>query len=314
MFPFKRLNHVADNEKTLEVVLVENDEINVEIKYQLCVPKEEYKEMTLDMLVETCETQKIHLESFFQSHSKEEQLRFELPSDGESFILPCLLDLIVLSPLYTEQVYLIPSTYRCKHLFPCFQSPRLRLSPGTNCLLFRFKILEFSRIAQPERKTDKQLLDAALTKKTKGNEAYKEEDYEKAFALYKSCLSDVKQLQDVSEEAIEAVIKDLYIPCYSNLAACDLKLERYSLALRHSKRVLSKDEENKKAYFRKAIAEIHLGLYDEAEDTIKNLKVLPKSSTSVSALHELLKTKKREQQAKEKALATNMFGYNRQSG
>lgn len=75
-------------------------------------------------------------------------------------------------------------------------------------------------------------IEAAGLRKEKGNKAYKEGRLERAVKQYTSAVEFCTSIQDKdldSEQAsLKATVKDIKKSCWLNLAAADLKLERYA--------------------------------------------------------------------------------------
>jgi len=60
------------------------------------------------------------------------------------------------------------------------------------------------------------------------------------------------------------MLKQTIRPAYSNLALCNLKLQRYSMAITFADQVLASDSANVKNVYRRGVARKMTKLYDEA--------------------------------------------------
>jgi tetratricopeptide (TPR) repeat protein len=86
--------------------------------------------------------------------------------------------------------------------------------------------------------------------------------------------------------------------CHLNLAACQLKLERYKHVVANCSVVLSVDENNIKGLYRKGLALFHLGELEEARNVVQRaLSVEPKNS-SCNELLKQIRVKIKEQDRK----------------
>jgi tetratricopeptide (TPR) repeat protein len=60
------------------------------------------------------------------------------------------------------------------------------------------------------------------------------------------------------------MLKHTILPAYSNLALCNLKLQRYSMVITFADQVLISDSANIKNVYRRGVARKMIKLYDEA--------------------------------------------------
>ncbi|KAL5259523.1 hypothetical protein ACHWQZ_G009841 [Mnemiopsis leidyi] len=104
------------------------------------------------------------------------------------------------------------------------------------------------------------VLEAAAMMKECGNKLFKEQDYLRAKHKY---LKAVRYLDHDGYEADEAC-KNLYTTCQLNLAQCYNSLSQFKEAIKFCNKVLEKDGNSTKSYFRRAKAHEGLGEYDLA--------------------------------------------------
>ncbi|RKP05069.1 hypothetical protein THASP1DRAFT_20266, partial [Thamnocephalis sphaerospora] len=121
--------------------------------------------------------------------------------------------------------------------------------------------------------TQAQRLKAALKYKESGNALFKSSNWDDARAAYEKALG---QLDDVWEETDEekAEILAARIAVLSNLAAVLLKLKQYREAVARCNDALARDAKQSKVLYRLAQAQLGLGEFDAAVDTVqKGLEV-----------------------------------------
>ncbi|CAB3999198.1 peptidyl-prolyl cis-trans isomerase FKBP62-like [Paramuricea clavata] len=83
----------------------------------------------------------------------------------------------------------------------------------------------------------------------------------------------------------------LQVQCHSNLAACQLKLERYQHVLENCTKVIQMDSANIKAFYRRAQACIALNDFDEATSDLKKALLLDPKNREVLQLKKQLSEK-----------------------
>jgi len=120
-------------------------------------------------------------------------------------------------------------------------------------------------LAQPETYFDQRLdivppgstqtltrLQRARMHKEQGNLIFKKGiDYQGAVREYKRALHCMRRINSETRPTLE---KELRIPCYLNLAACDLEMGNHAQAEIHATKVLQMDPKNVKALYRRAVA------------------------------------------------------------
>ncbi|OMJ92794.1 hypothetical protein SteCoe_4433 [Stentor coeruleus] len=135
--------------------------------------------------------------------------------------------------------------------------------------------------------------------KEQGNMFWKKPDIENAIKEYSKallCLNHIfKENLVSSEKETMKLVKEIQIPCLLNLAACHLKAgEKYEKAIIHCNDVLNIEPDNTKALYRRACANIELGIYDKASkdlDSARHIDPDNKELRETQAKLRLLKTK-----------------------
>ena len=102
----------------------------------------------------------------------------------------------------------------------------------------------------------------------KGNEFFKNKEYDKAFKEYKKgadILNNIPKilLSKITEEQTN-ILKDFKLKFTNNAAIACIKLNKYSEGLKYVNKVLELDPRNAKALFRKGQCEMELGNYEQA--------------------------------------------------
>lgn len=172
---------------------------------------------------------------------------------------------------------------------------------------------------------------AAVEKvKAIGNELFKSQKHELALRKYRKAVKYLKhskneddELSDSDDEdegkkqkkqEVEEKMKEdekachkLLLPCLLNSAACKLKLNQSKSAIDDINEVLSIDNKNVKAYYRRALANVSMSDLEEAKNDLQRaLKVSPDDK---AVLSEMTRVKKLldEKKKKEKQMYAKLF-------
>lgn len=140
-----------------------------------------------------------------------------------------------------------------------------------------------SLIQQGDYKRNKELTYEEL--KTKGNEYFKQKDYEKANEFYTKCI-EMDRLNTTG---------------YLNRSICQIKLNRAEKALEDCSYVLNREPVNVKALYRRALAYRMLAKYDNCRLDLKQvLNIEPNNQIALQELESLNKQypEKQEEQSK----------------
>mmetsp|Transcript_516 Transcript_516/g.619 ORF Transcript_516/g.619 Transcript_516/m.619 type:complete len:316 (+) Transcript_516:247-1194(+) len=163
----------------------------------------------------------------------------------------------------------------------------------------------------PEVVDCEDLVTRARTHKETGNNAFKQADYHEAKNHYRTALRFLRSV-NIKEVILkhgpkyeDNLIKTLLIPCYLNMAACELKLGEYSLSIRHCEKVIKRDQHNKKAIFRRSTAKVELSEFEEAAEGIRFLINEDPTDKAVFKLLHSLKQKQENQKEKYRNMFSN---------
>ncbi|XP_070552723.1 peptidyl-prolyl cis-trans isomerase D-like isoform X2 [Ptychodera flava] len=152
------------------------------------------------------------------------------------------------------------------------------------------------------------ILEAADAIKQIGNQQFKQENYQKAIEKYEKAIRYLEELEETgSNDLSKDEAKQLLSPIYNNIAACCIKLRKFTEALNNAEKALDVDLRNAKAHFRKAQALTGLNDFEEA---LKMLAEAQKIAPNDSGIRkEIVKVRRlyEERKNKEKAAYAKMF-------
>ena len=92
-----------------------------------------------------------------------------------------------------------------------------------------------------------------------------------------------------------------------NLALCYLKIGAYSEVITYANKILDVQPQNVKAIYRRAIAYLHRGSFDEAKSDLLLANELCPNDPSIKEGFKLYKQKKAEYHEKSKRIASQVF-------
>eukprot|EP00761_Pharyngomonas_kirbyi_P008131 gb/GECH01008142.1/.p1 GENE.gb/GECH01008142.1/~~gb/GECH01008142.1/.p1 ORF type:complete len:725 (+),score=147.83 gb/GECH01008142.1/:1-2175(+) len=166
---------------------------------------------------------------------------------------------------------------------------------------------EAAKTAKREPRTDKERIKFASEKKEQGNKLFKEGDLEKAVGRYVRGIQYLSELYDPKDD-LKQEGADLKTVCHLNAAACMIKLKLYTKAIDNCSRALEINDSSMKAYFRRGQAYSLSGEYDKAQEDLKTAQEMSPDSKSVKKEMDKLQKRIKQQEAKEKAMYSRMFG------
>jgi len=147
--------------------------------------------------------------------------------------------------------------------------------------------------------SDEEKVEEGMKLKDKGTAAFKEKNFKEAIGLYEQAQSFVEHTDDSGEAC--------WISCTLNIAQAQINLKNFPAAAEQAGKVLSKDERNVKALYRRGVARNQLGCPDEALSDLNHALEVDPENKSVRL--EIAKAKKAISEAKKKTKAaySNMF-------
>ncbi|GAB5591719.1 hypothetical protein Unana1_06619 [Umbelopsis nana] len=159
-------------------------------------------------------------------------------------------------------------------------------------------------------------LDKGIELKNAGNKLFASNDLKGALTNYHQALLYLRGTDTVQEamgsysltgDPIKRQMKALLGTCYSNMAACLIKEEKWAKVIDYSKKALEIDAENKKAKFRLAQAYLRSGNLEFARENLQELSRSDPDDAAVKRELALLKEKDKIASVKEKTIYKNMF-------
>lgn len=179
-------------------------------------------------------------------------------------------------------------------------------------ILYEVELIGFDETKEGKPRSDmtvEERIGAADRRKMDGNNLFKDDKLEEAMLQYEMAIA---YMGDDFMFQLFGKYRDMALavknPCHLNIAACLIKLRRYDEAIGHCSIVLSEDENNVKALFRRGKARAELGQTDAArEDYLKARKFAPEDKAITRELRQLAEHDKAVYQ-KQKELYKGLFG------
>lgn len=184
--------------------------------------------------------------------------------------------------------------------------------PPSADLIYEAELIGFDEFKEGKARSDmtvEERIEAADRRKIEGNTYFKEEKLEEAMQQYEMA---VAYMGDDFMFQLFGKYRDMALavknPCHLNMAACLIKLKRNEEAIGQCSIVLSEDENNVKALFRRGKARAELGQTDAArEDFQKAQKYAPQDKAILRELR-LLAEHDRAVYQKQKEIYKGIFG------
>lgn len=179
-------------------------------------------------------------------------------------------------------------------------------------IIYEVELIGFDETKEGKARSDmtvEERIGAADRRKMDGNALFKEDKLEEAMQQYEMAIA---YMGDDFMFQLFGKYRDMALavknPCHLNMAASLIKLKRFDEAIMHCSIVLSEDENNVKALFRRGKARAELGQTDAArEDFQKARKFAPQDKAIAKELHLLAEHDKAVYQ-KQKELYKGLFG------
>ncbi|ESQ45303.1 hypothetical protein EUTSA_v100105110mg, partial [Eutrema salsugineum] len=185
-------------------------------------------------------------------------------------------------------------------------------------LLYEVEVIGFDETKEGKARSDmtvEERIGAADRRKMDGNSLFKEGKLEEAMQQYEMAIAYMGddfmfQLYGKYQDMALAVKN----PCHLNMAACLIKLKRYDEAIGHCNIVLTEEEKNPKALFRRGKAKAELGQMDAARDDFRKAqKYAPDDNAIRRELRAIAEQEKAVYQ-KQKEMYKGIFGGREESG
>ncbi|QDZ21454.1 FKBP-type peptidyl-prolyl cis-trans isomerase [Chloropicon primus] len=178
--------------------------------------------------------------------------------------------------------------------------------PADATLVYEVTLKEFVNAKESFEMDAKEMMEAALKFKDKGNSYFKKGDYEVAIQKYEKAVKYLEHDSKYTEDEKSAA-KKVKIACWNNEAQCGLKRKDYAGAKKRCDKVLKVDSQNIKGLYRRAQSYIGTKDYLEASTDLKNaLLIDPGCREAKLEMKRLLKLQA-DKNKKDKKLYANMF-------
>jgi len=149
-------------------------------------------------------------------------------------------------------------------------------------------------------------IESSKVAKEIGNALFKGGRFRQAQGKYKKALGFIEPGPNFSEEEKQQ-LRDHKLSLYLNLAAVKLKVLDYKEVIENCNKALGLDHESVKALFRRAQAEFHTSLFDEAKRDLSHAAQLSPQDKDIRQLLDKVNQRLKAIHDKEKKAFSNMF-------
>ncbi|KAJ3679489.1 hypothetical protein LUZ60_017500 [Juncus effusus] len=178
-------------------------------------------------------------------------------------------------------------------------------------LVYEAELVGFDELKEGKARADmtvEERIEAADRRKQQGNSYFTQDKLSEAMQQYEM---GIAYMGDDFMFQLFGKYRDMALavknPCHLNMAQCLIKLERYDEAIAQCTIVLSEDENNTKALFRRGKARAALGQTDSARaDLQKALKLVPGDKAIIREL-KLISQQEKEVYQKQRELYKGLF-------
>ena len=149
--------------------------------------------------------------------------------------------------------------------------------------------------------------------KSKADTLTRESKYSEAIGAYEELIKkinkELKLNKDLVKEEKDSIIREFLLTSHSNLCLISIKQKDWKSALKNANFILRFDKNNIKAMYRKCYSEINLREYENAQETLNELKKLMPENTELKNLENMFDEKKTEDNLMEMKKYRNMMKY-----
>ncbi|PKA61701.1 Peptidyl-prolyl cis-trans isomerase FKBP42 [Apostasia shenzhenica] len=184
--------------------------------------------------------------------------------------------------------------------------------PPSADLLYEVELIGFDEVKEGKPRSDmtvEERIGTADKRKIDGNTFFKEEKLEEAMQQYEMAIA---YMGDDFMFQLFGKYRDMALavknPCHLNMAACLIKLQRYEEAIGQCSIVLSEDENNVKALFRRGKAKAVLGQTDAAREDFEKAKKFVPGDKAIARELQLLAEHDKAVYQKQKEIYKGIFG------
>ncbi len=147
--------------------------------------------------------------------------------------------------------------------------------------------------------------------KSKADTLTRESKYSEAIGAYEELIKkinkELKLNKDLTKEEKDSIIREFLLTAHSNLCLISIKQKDWNSALKNANFILKFEKNNIKAMYRKCYSEINMREYENAQETLNELKKLMPENTELKNLENMFDEKKTEDNLKEMKKYRNMM-------
>ncbi|KAG0485632.1 hypothetical protein HPP92_009711 [Vanilla planifolia] len=179
-------------------------------------------------------------------------------------------------------------------------------------LLYEVELIGFDEVKEGKARSDmtvEERIGAADRRKAEGNNLFKEDKLEEAMQQYEMAIA---YMGDDFMFQLFGKFRDMALavknPCHLNMAACFIKQKRYEEAIGQCTIVLTEEENNVKALFRRGKARAELGQTDAAREDFEKAKKIAPQDKAITRELRLISQHEKAVYQKQKELYKGIFG------
>ena len=147
--------------------------------------------------------------------------------------------------------------------------------------------------------------------KTKADTLTRESKYSEAISAYEELIKkinkELKLNKDLIKEEKDSIIREFLLTSHSNLCLISIKQKDWNSAIKNANFILRFEKNNIKAIYRKCYSQINMREYENAQETLNELKKLMPENTELKNLENMFDEKKTEDNLKEMKKYRNMM-------
>eukprot|EP01127_Copromyxa_protea_P011664 TRINITY_DN2953_c0_g1_i1.p1 TRINITY_DN2953_c0_g1~~TRINITY_DN2953_c0_g1_i1.p1 ORF type:complete len:415 (+),score=153.71 TRINITY_DN2953_c0_g1_i1:80-1246(+) len=185
--------------------------------------------------------------------------------------------------------------------------PEYGIPPNAD-LLFEVELEDFEKVKEDWNLSFEEKRDASIKRKNEGNDLFQKGHYKQAIKKYERSLKSFEyESSKLEGEKKKTVDHEIKLPCYLNIAACNLKLKKTRAALTNANKALEIDSRNVKGLWRQGLALQDDGEWDKAKKSFTTALEVDPENKAVQASLKKLKAIILQYEKKQQAAYKNMF-------
>eukprot|EP00814_Leptocylindrus_danicus_P003884 CAMPEP_0116033784 /NCGR_PEP_ID=MMETSP0321-20121206/19203_1 /TAXON_ID=163516 /ORGANISM="Leptocylindrus danicus var. danicus, Strain B650" /LENGTH=478 /DNA_ID=CAMNT_0003509941 /DNA_START=97 /DNA_END=1533 /DNA_ORIENTATION=- len=179
--------------------------------------------------------------------------------------------------------------------------------PGGATLLFEVELLGFKEKEREKwEMSPEEQVETATKLKEEGTGLFMKKQFAAAATLYSKAAGYLEEEDET--EPLPDDRKSLFVSCNGNAAMCYMKLSEWSTAISICSKILTVDDQNLKALYRRGSSRLHCGLLKEAKVDLMAAYKIDSSNKDVRRDLQKLKTALADAKAKEKKAFGGFLG------